>query len=318
MNSADLICAPASGVETILTAARAGRRAYVLLTAAHNEEAFIGATIESVLAQDSLPERWVIVSDRSTDRTDEIVKEYAAEHPLIHPVHLDGDRHRDFACKVNALKAGYVHLCGVGYDFIGNLDADICLPRTYYSELLRQFQVEPMLGVSGGFVDEKCRGTIQRRAFSVSTSVPHAAQLVRKECFEAIGGYVPMKYGGEDWCAEVNARMRGWRVESFPDLRVLHLRPTGTAVGLLRARFNQGRMSFSMGSHPLFELARCLHRISEKPLLAASVLRAAGFLWSNCSERERPVPKEFVAFLREEQMGRLRSTLHFRNLRDSA
>ncbi len=50
---------------------------YVLITPAHNEEAFIQKTLDSMVAQTVLPERWVIVDDGSTDRTAEIVESYA-------------------------------------------------------------------------------------------------------------------------------------------------------------------------------------------------------------------------------------------------
>ncbi|HTF67572.1 MAG TPA: glycosyltransferase, partial [Edaphobacter sp.] len=62
---------------------------YVLMTAAHNEGKLIGNTIEAVLAQTVLPALWVIVSDRSTDDTDNIVKAYAEKHNFIRLIHLD-------------------------------------------------------------------------------------------------------------------------------------------------------------------------------------------------------------------------------------
>ena len=49
---------------------------YVLITPARNEAAFIERTMQSVIAQTILPKRWVIVSDGSTDGTDEIVRKY--------------------------------------------------------------------------------------------------------------------------------------------------------------------------------------------------------------------------------------------------
>ena len=39
---------------------------FVLVTPAHNEEALIKKTIESVISQTILPMRWVIVDDRNT------------------------------------------------------------------------------------------------------------------------------------------------------------------------------------------------------------------------------------------------------------
>ena len=55
---------------------------YVIITPARNEEAFIDQTIKSVISQTFLPKRWIIVSDGSTDRTDEIVTQYFATTKL--------------------------------------------------------------------------------------------------------------------------------------------------------------------------------------------------------------------------------------------
>ena len=56
---------------------------YVLITPAHNEAAFIEKTLDSVIAQTRLPERWIIVDDGSMDHTAEIVEEYAKRYPWI-------------------------------------------------------------------------------------------------------------------------------------------------------------------------------------------------------------------------------------------
>ena len=47
---------------------------YVLVTPAHNEADLIEQTIRSVVAQTVPPKRWVIVSDGSSDGTDDIVR----------------------------------------------------------------------------------------------------------------------------------------------------------------------------------------------------------------------------------------------------
>ncbi len=57
--------------------------AYVLITPARNEAAYIEKTIHSVINQTILPLKWVIVSDGSTDGTDEIVKKYLAANPFM-------------------------------------------------------------------------------------------------------------------------------------------------------------------------------------------------------------------------------------------
>ena len=74
---------------------------YVLITPARNEEAFIKKTLDSVVAQTALPERWVIVDDNSTDRTAEIVESYTKRHPWIELVRRAQDPDRNFASKAH-------------------------------------------------------------------------------------------------------------------------------------------------------------------------------------------------------------------------
>lgn len=171
---------------------------YVLTTAAHNEEANIARTLESVTHQSVLPKRWVIVSDNSTDRTDKIVREYAQQHEFIELVRVTRPAGRNFAAKILALREGYKLLKDVEYAFIGNLDADISLDPSYFQQLLQRMNSTPSLGIAAGFVYEEVDGRFQNRRQNRIYSVPHGAQLVRRECFEAIGGYAVLKFGGED------------------------------------------------------------------------------------------------------------------------
>jgi glycosyltransferase involved in cell wall biosynthesis len=78
------------------------RPAYVLITPARNEAEYIKLTLESVVAQTIRPLRWVIVSDGSTDGTDEIVNTYAAKHLWIELLRMPERQERHFAGKVLA------------------------------------------------------------------------------------------------------------------------------------------------------------------------------------------------------------------------
>src|SRR6266403_1283176 len=99
--------------------------AYVLITPARNEAHFIELTLQSIVAQTVRPIKWVIVSDGSTDGTDDIVERYLATNAWIDLVRLPDRRERDFASKVRAFNAGYAKVTDLPFDVVGNLDADV-------------------------------------------------------------------------------------------------------------------------------------------------------------------------------------------------
>src|SRR5690348_7327341 len=121
--------------------------AYVLITAAYNEEQFLPLTIDSVVSQTVLPQRWVIVSDASTDRTDQIVQEHAARHNFIRLLRITEPHPRNFAAQVHAINLGCASLDDCDYGFIGNIDADVSFGPDYFATLLRRFEANPKLGL---------------------------------------------------------------------------------------------------------------------------------------------------------------------------
>lgn len=282
---------------------------YVLITAAKNEEYYIEGTIKSVLAQTVLPKRWVIVSDGSTDQTDQIVAKYAANYKFIGFIRRESENHTDFASKVHALNLGHEALKDLTYDFIGHLDADVSFDREYYEKILAKFRQNPALGLAGGFIFEQHNGQFKSRPFNSNKSVAGSIQLFRSPCYDAIGGFIPLGAGGEDWYAEVMARMKGWKVEAFPELKAFHHKPSRAARGLLRDSIRQGVMDYSLGSHPLFELGMCIRRIRGRPFLIVALLRLGGFAWCYWGRRERQVPNQFIRYLRREQLEKLKSAI---------
>jgi poly-beta-1,6-N-acetyl-D-glucosamine synthase len=306
---------PLSGKGTLnecLTGDNPGARActhqnneYVLMTAAYNEEAHIERTIASVLSQTLPPKRWVVVSDGSVDRTDEIIQAYAEKYGFIRFFRMTRPPGRSFGSKVAALRAGSKLLEDVASEFIGNLDADVSIGSSYFEDLLTCFDRDPKLGLAGGFVYEEAKGDFRSWSGNRVYSVAHAGQLMRRECYEAIGGYAILEYGGEDWHAQVSAQMNGWTVAAFPELKIFHHRHTGEGGNLVRHTFRQGRMDYALGSHPLFEIIKCLRRMPEKPFFVGGSARLLGFLWSYICRDARPVSDEFVAFLRKEQKERM-------------
>ncbi len=285
---------------------------YVLITPARNEEEHIEKTIESIVSQTIRPLKWVIVSDASTDGTDRIVRKYAERNAWIDLVRKDGRTGRDFASKVYCFDFGYERVLELGYDVIGCLDADISFEPDYFEFLLNRFAAIPELGVSGTpFVED---GRHYDYNFTNIEHVSGACQLFRKECFEEIGGYTPMKGGGIDWLAVTTARMKGWKTRTFTEKVCVHHRKMGSANGnSLAAWYRRGREDYILGGHPLWELSRVLYQVRSKPYLMAAASLFFGYAWAGIRRVKRPVSKELLRFHRQEQMRRL-SKIFSRNV----
>jgi len=278
---------------------------YVLITPARNEESFLGATIRSVIAQRHRPCRWVIVSDGSTDRTDDIVRAAILDHAWIHLIRMPEHRDRDFAAKVACFRAAYETVRDLDFDLIGNLDADITFDPDYFAFLISRFEENPRLGVAGTPFRE---GTMQYDyRFTSAQHVSGAVQLFRRECYVAIGGYVPIRGGGVDLVAVTMARIHGWQTRSFTEKHCVHHRKMGTAdTTALGSQFRMGQKDYRLGWHPLWELFRSAYQMCRRPYIIGGLILFAGYIYGALKHSDRPVSPEFVAFVRAEQINRLR------------
>jgi glycosyltransferase involved in cell wall biosynthesis len=281
---------------------------YVLITPARNEAQFIRQTLESLVAQTVRPVKWVIVSDGSTDQTDDFVSEYAARHDWIQLLRAPAREARHFAGKVFAFRVGYDHLRDQEFDVVGNIDADVEFVEDHFEFLLRKFATDPTLGVAGSAFVEDGRQYDYR--FSNIENVWGGCQLFRRACFEDIGGYVPIKGGGIDHVAVVTARMKGWKTRTFTDRVCRHLRTMGTAQhGVLKSQFRAGAKDYSLGNHPLWQASRMIYQMANPPYVLGGLALMSGYLTSLLRGVRRPVSNDFVQFTRREQMRRLTAAL---------
>lgn len=279
---------------------------YVLITPARNEEAFIELTIRSMVAQTVKPLRWVIVSDGSTDRTDEIVKSYLCGNPWMEMLRMPKRRERNFAGKVRAFEEGYASLKNEHYEVIGSLDGDLSFDKEYFSFLLQKLATDPQLGLVGTpFMEANKRYDYR---FTSIEHVSGACQLFRRECFEQIGGYVPIPGGGIDLIAVLSARMKGWKTRTYTETVTQHHRKMGTSqASVLSAWFKNGVKDYALGCHPVWEAFRTCYQMTKKPYVLGGLLLGIGYGWSLMQRAERTIPKEIMAFRRREQMQRLRN-----------
>lgn len=253
--------------------------------------------------------RWVIVSDGSTDRTDEIVRGYERRYDWIRLLRMPEQRDRSFAAKVQCFNAGFATVQDLSFAIIGNLDADISFDADYFGFLMTRFVANERLGVAGTPFVESGRHYDYR--FTNIEHVSGACQLFRRECFAQIGGYTPVAGGGIDWIAVTAARMKGWQTRTFTEKVCFHHRPIGTGSGgVLQSSFRQGLKDYCLGGHPLWQVFRSAYQVTRPPFLIGGVLLLTGYAWASLCRNKRTVSPALMQFSRAEQMARLRRLFH--------
>lgn len=282
---------------------------YALISPARNEQDFLELTIKSMISQTFLPVKWVIVSDGSTDRTDEIASSYAKQYPWIDFLRMPERTERDFAGKVGAFNAGLRLLKDVEYDIVGSMDADLTFDSEYFEYLIGKFAENPKLGLGGTPFSDN--GEVYDYRYTSPTHVSGACQMFRKECYEQIGGYVPMKGGGIDVVAVLSARMKGWETRTYTDKVLIHHRPMGSANHgrRLMAAYKLGEKGYNLGYHPLWQLFRSVYQLTKPPLIGGGCALFAGYFWAWIRRVKRQISPELVQFQQRDQMKRLTSFL---------
>jgi glycosyltransferase involved in cell wall biosynthesis len=278
---------------------------YVLVTPVRDEVATIGRTLAAVARQTHLPREWVIVSDGSTDGTNDVINEGSRVHSWIRLLALPSRPKRSFAAVVQNTELGIGALKCQDYEYLGLLDADLDFGDDYFESLIRRFDANPKLGLAGGVVIDV--GASKVRLPRNRIDVPGAVQFFRRSCFERLGGLIAIPEGGWDCLTCAMARMNGYDTELVTDLVVDHLKPRNISQGgPVRRRWQLGVRDYAVGYDFVFELTKCLSRLGESPMLISALARWCGYCAAVARRPTRVVPLHVIAFVRSEQRRRLR------------
>lgn len=115
------------------------RRTITIIVPAHNEEAGIGETIESFLAQSTPADRIIIVADNCSDSTAAIARSYDGVECIETPDGTGGSK----------AKAQNYGLSFVDTDLVLPVDADTTLDDNYIEELVKAFKDESVVIAAG-------------------------------------------------------------------------------------------------------------------------------------------------------------------------
>jgi glycosyltransferase involved in cell wall biosynthesis len=279
---------------------------YYIVIPAHNEEAFIALTLDSLISQTVLPKKVVIVNDNSTDKTAEIVMAFAKENPFItlvnktsEAIHLPGSK------VIQAFHKGFETL-DENYDVIVKLDADLILPYNYFETVLNTFEKDATIGMVGGFAYIEKNGSWILENLTDKDHIRGAFKAYRKECFLQIGNLKPAM--GWDTVDELLSKFYGWKIVTDSSLIVKHLKPTGANYNKT-ARYKQGEAFYTLGYGFLITsiASAKLALMKKKPLLFIDYIK--GFWKAKAAQTPLLVTTEQAKFIRKYRLKKMKQKL---------
>jgi hypothetical protein len=188
------------------------------------------------------------------------------------------------------------------WEFVVKLDGDLSFEPDYFEECFRQFSKCHKLGIGGGMIYNLVEGELRWEAHPMF-HVRGATKIYKRECWNDIGGLI--RAPGWDTLDEVKANMVGWQTRSFPSLKVVHHRFTGSADGTWRNFVKNGLANYISGYHPIFMAVKCAKRLFEKPYIIATVGLLNGFITGYIKNTPQVPDKALIRYLRQQQLKRL-------------
>ncbi|MFK7048571.1 4,4'-diaponeurosporenoate glycosyltransferase [Flavobacterium columnare] len=279
---------------------------YYIVIPAHNEEKFIGLTLESLVNQTVLPKKAVIVNDNSTDRTAEIVSSYIQKHPWISLIEKKSDAiHLPGSKVIQAFQAG-LNTLDDEYDIMVKGDSDLIFPSNYFEAILNHFKEDPKVGMAGGFAYIEKNGNWVLENLTDKDHIRGAFKAYRKETFKQIGGLRPAM--GWDTVDELLCQFYNWKVITNSSLHVKHLKPTGANYNQA-SRYKQGEAFYSLGYGFLITAIASFKLAIRKgkPLLFIDYIK--GFWKAKIERKEMLVTPEQADFVRAYRWKKMKEKL---------
>ncbi len=216
---------------------------FYIIIPAHNEDAYIGLTLESLAKQTLLPKKVVVVNDNSTDNTQQICEDYASRYPWISVINSKSSaKHLPGSKIIQAFNKG-LNTLDMDYDIICKFDADLIFPESYLQTLAAHYKTNQRLGMVSGFCYIEKNKEWILEDLTNKDHIRGALKAYRKACFEQIGQLKASM--GWDTVDELLAKYHGWQVLTDETLHVKHLKPTGQSYNKA-SKYLQGEAMYKL------------------------------------------------------------------------
>ncbi|MEX0906263.1 MAG: glycosyltransferase family 2 protein [Balneolaceae bacterium] len=276
---------------------------HIVVTPVYNEEQFLEKYINSIIKQEEIPDKFLLIDDSSNDSSAEIIKKFSDQFEwityLLHP----GEKGKAQGAKiVKAFNYGLKEIDLANVDIISKIDADLELPTNYFTEVKQAF-ANNRVGIAGGYIIENKQNEWMR--------IPHpnyhirgALKTYRKDTFNEINGLMPVL--GWDGLDEMKAMYHGWKTQNI-EIGVKHFRPASFDYNNAELNFKKGITSYKNGANIFLTIIRMLVKMWEKPYIKSGVMFFLGYLKSMFQKEEKNVDKNLSKFINRFHIKRLLS-----------
>ncbi len=268
---------------------------YIIIPA-HNEEDYIGKTLESLAQQTLLPKALVVVNDNSSDATQNIVETYASKYTWLSIVNSkSSDQHLPGSKIIHAFNKGLETL-DTNYNIICKFDADLIFPKDYLEKIAGHFQSNPKLGMASGFCYIKKNNAWVLENLTNKDHIRGALKAYRKECFNQIGQLKASM--GWDTVDELLAKYYNWDILTDETLHIKHLKPTGQSYNKA-SKYLQGEAMYKMRYHFWITLISALKLAYKKGSFQLFTDYMSGYFRAKSNQVDFLVSKAEGKFIRD-------------------
>lgn len=168
----------------------------------YNYSQYLGACLDSVIAQTYDKVELVVVDDLSTDNSEEVIQSY--DHAIDRVVWMPGHEGQPAPCRNRGIEEASGEL-------IVSLDADDMIMPTYIEEAVRTFRRHPEASLV--YPSTQCFGDSEQRwaapPWDYGTLIHHnfvvCSSMFRRSMWADVGGYATNVRGIEDFALWVKA-----------------------------------------------------------------------------------------------------------------
>ena len=188
-----------------------------VISTVYNEELSIKEFLDSLLSQSRKPDEIVIVDGGSTDRTEQIIKEYIRREASIKLIVKEG---------ANISQGRNIAIKNAKYEIIASTDAGCRIDKDWLKNLIKKF--DGNTDVVGGMTIPESKTDFERCVAEVTcykveevadeTFLPSSRSIAfRKSAWEKVGGYSEWLYTAEDTLFDLKLKKFGCKFKVAKD-----------------------------------------------------------------------------------------------------